>query len=203
MIVGAGGHGKVVLDALIAAGMNASSIALSDDNPGLAGALVLSFRVVAPALEPAFKHTDFHVAIGANSIRSRVFARLVKAGGRPRIVRHPGAVVSGYAILGEGVFLAAGSVVAPDASIGSGCILNHGAVVDHECSVGAFSHIAPNATLGGRVSLSERVLVGAGANILPGISIGADAVIGAGAVVTRDIGRGEIVRGVPAVAGRR
>jgi acetyltransferase-like isoleucine patch superfamily enzyme len=48
------------------------------------------------------------------------------------------------------------------------------------------------------VSIGDDVWVGAHAVILPGVSIGDHAVVAAGAVVRNDVGRCEIVAGVPA-----
>jgi acetyltransferase-like isoleucine patch superfamily enzyme len=44
----------------------------------------------------------------------------------------------------------------------------------------------------------RRASIGSGAVILGGVSIGENALVGAGAVVTRDVGPGEVVAGVPA-----
>lgn len=197
-VIGSGGHGKVVVDALLDAGFRAESIVLADDDPALAGTRVLGIPVAVPIVDAAIRAKAFHVAIGNNRVRQRLFERIQATGGYARSIRHPGAVVSKFAEISEGAFLAARCIVAPDAIVGSGAILNHGCIVDHECRVGAFAHIAPNATLGGCVRVGDRVLVGAGANILPGVSVGDDAVIGAGAVVTCDVAVGATVSGVPA-----
>jgi UDP-2-acetamido-3-amino-2,3-dideoxy-glucuronate N-acetyltransferase len=49
-----------------------------------------------------------------------------------------------------------------------------------------------------RTVVSDRASIGSGAVVLGGVTIGAGALIGAGAVVTRDVGAGETVAGVPA-----
>jgi sugar O-acyltransferase (sialic acid O-acetyltransferase NeuD family) len=197
-VIGSGGHGKVVVDALLSSAFPAAAIVLTDDNPALAGVRVLGFPVAVPIVDADIAAKAFHVAIGQNGVRQRLFERIQAAGGHARSITHPEAVVSRFAVVGEGAFLAARSIVAPEATIGPGAILNHGCIVDHECRVGAFAHIAPNATLGGCVRVGDRVLVGAGANLLPGVSVGDDAVIGAGAVVTSDVAVGATVCGVPA-----
>lgn len=197
-LVGAGGHGKVVLDAMLAGDLSAERIYVADGKPELAGTHLLGISVLAPAIQPEAAYGYFHVAIGNAAIRQKMHEELETMGSQPLTVIHPSAVVSGFAVIEAAVFVAARAVIAPDARLGCGSIVNHGAVIDHDCRVGEFCHIAPNATLGGNVSIGKRVLVGAGANILPGIRIGDDVTIGAGAVVTADVPDGERLAGVPA-----
>lgn len=199
LVVGAGGHAKVVVDAVRCAGAAdriAPVILLVDDNPAIQGLQVLGIEVSAVVPRDA-SYLSFHVAIGDNAVRERKFAELAENLAAATVV-HPRASVCDSAALGAGNLVAAQAVIGPDASLGEGCIVNHGAVVDHDCLVGAFCHIAPNATLAGNVRLGKRVLVGAGATILPGVSIGDNCVVGAGAVVLHDLIADSIHAGVPA-----
>jgi sugar O-acyltransferase (sialic acid O-acetyltransferase NeuD family) len=198
-LVGAGGHAKVVLDALLAAGTNPAAVAVCDDDPALEGSRLLILPVATPALCEGIARSRFHVAIGSNSDRAEIAARLMAMDGRPHTVMHPAACVSAHASVKDGVFVAAKAVIGPMAVVEQGCIVNHGAVVDHDCVLGAFSHVAPNATLGGNVRIGRNVLIGAGANVLPGICVGDGVTVGAGAVVTRDVPAGQVCKGVPAV----
>ena len=201
LIVGAGGHARVVVDAARCAAMQGMQDRLQpalliDDNPALQGTMVLGVPVAPSVPADAADCFRFHVAIGDNAVRERKFGVLAERLA-PASVIHPHASVSVSATLGAGSFVAAQAVIGPQAVLGTGCVVNHGAVVDHGCVVGAFCHIAPNATLAGNVRLGQRVLVGAGANILPGVTIGDDSVIGAGAVVLQDIEGGTTQVGVP------
>jgi len=141
---------------------------------------------------------NFHLCIGDNAARARLYALLSRRGSRAVVVRHPAAIVAATANLDAGCFVAAGAILAPRSRIGVCTIINHGAVVDHDVQIGEFVHVAPGATLGGGVRLGDRVLLGAGAVILPGLSIGAGAIIGAGAVVLEDVSQDVKVVGVPA-----
>ncbi len=198
-VIGAGGHAKVVVDALLEAGVVGARIAVSDSNPARAGTSILGIAVRTPAVRADMVDGYFHVAIGDPGVRKRLHQELLALGAEALTVLHPRSVKSASATLGRGVFLAAHCVVGPEAQLGDGVIVNHGAVVDHDCRVGCFSHLAPNVTLGGAVDVGERVLVGAGANVLPGLIIGSTACIGAGAVVLNDVESGSTVVGVPAV----
>lgn len=196
LVIGAGGQGKVVIDALRVAG-DSPQLVLADDDERKLGKLVLGHKVslISDALTEV---TSFHVAIGHNAARERLIERLTNYGLVSRYIAHIRTSVSSSAEISEGVFIAAHAVVGPDARLNSGCIVNHGAVVDHDCTVAAYSHIGPNATLGGGVQVGRRVLIGAGANVLPGICIGDDCVVGAGAVVLDDMKPGSVYVGVPA-----
>jgi sugar O-acyltransferase (sialic acid O-acetyltransferase NeuD family) len=202
-IVGAGGHAKVVVDALLLSGIDGARICLTDGNPALSGTRVLDWTVTTPAVRDDMRNACFHVAIGHAGIRARLHAQLLALGGRPMTIVHPRATVSAHATLGHGVFVAAHAVVAPSARVDDGVIVNHGAVVDHDCEVGRFSHIAPTAALAGAVQIGEGVLVGAGARLLPGVHVGDQAVIGAGAVVLDNVPAAQTFIGVPAVSKRK
>ncbi|GMV01813.1 MAG: pilus assembly protein [Burkholderiales bacterium] len=200
LVVGAGGHAAVVLDALLASGVERADIVLADDDPAAWGREVLGFVVVDPASQSAVSAPGVHAAIGDAGARERCLARLAAGERHPRTVIHPAAWVSRFAHLEPGCFVAARAVVAPRASLAQGVIVNHGAIVDHDCAVGAFAHVAPNATLGGAARVGARVLVGAGANLLPGVAVGDGALVGAGAVVHVDVPAAGCVAGVPARA---
>jgi sugar O-acyltransferase (sialic acid O-acetyltransferase NeuD family) len=197
-LIGAGGHAKVVLEALRAADPGAAIRVFDESsaNPGKALLGITIERLPANGAVPGVAH----VAIGEAAVRERISRALLQAGVQLLTVAHPAAVVSGSARLAPGVFAAAHCVIGPQAVLGQGVIVNHGAVVDHDCAVGEWSHIAPNATLGGGVGIGRSVLVGAAATLLPGVQVGDRAIIGAGAVVIRDVPPQTKVAGVPARA---
>jgi sugar O-acyltransferase (sialic acid O-acetyltransferase NeuD family) len=197
VLLGAGGHAKVVYDAIVAARI-ALRVSVRDDDPALAGVALLDLRVSVPIGAPGELPAHAHIGIGDNVARARLAGRLLAAGRQLVTVIHPQATTSRHAEVRSGVFVAAGAVLAPGASVGECAIINHGAVVDHHCTVGPNAHVAPNATLGGGARVGEGALIGAGAILLPGISIGKWSVVGAGAVVTRSMGDEETVYGVPA-----
>jgi len=197
-VIGAGGHSKVVIDALVANGVAIEQIRLLDSDPGITGKQVLGISIGMLEIQRCGGEWDFHVAIGNNAVRARLSAQLATTGGRALSVIHPSASVSRFASVGPGAFVAAKAIIGPGASVADGVIVNHGAVIDHDCLVDAFCHLAPNTTLGGAVVIGERVLIGAGANLLPSIRIGIGATVGAGAVVLADVPASQTWAGVPA-----
>ncbi len=197
-LIGAGGHGRVVADALLSQGIDRARVIVRDDDPALAGTTMLGWRVVAPAAPAHALDGWVHVAIGCSRLRQALFERSAVTVARWLTVIHPRSVIATSAAIAEGSFVAANAVVGPCSSVGHGVIINHGAVVDHDCIVADFAHIGPTATLGGGVRIGRCVLVGAGANLAPGVTIGEGAVVGAGAVVVVDVPAGLTVAGVPA-----
>lgn len=196
VILGAGGHGRVVADAALATGSWARVRGTDRDPARCRGELLPGVPLLPLDAALALPGAVFHVAIGSAAHREREARPLV---GRLASVLHPDASVSRWAQLGDGCFVAARAVVAPGARLDTGVIVNHGAVVDHDAQVGAFSHIAPQATLGGEVRVGAGVLVGAGACVLPALQLCDGCTIGAGAVVRAAIVQPGVHAGVPAV----
>jgi sugar O-acyltransferase (sialic acid O-acetyltransferase NeuD family) len=202
LVVGAGGHGQVVVDILQAqraAGGDVDIIGYVDDDTTLHGMTRLGVPVMGPIAAIATLHHDrVIVAVGDNVHRARLHDRIDRATQRFAIACHPTAVIGSDSTIGTGSMVCARAVVGCASSIGTGVILNTACTVDHHAQIGNFVHIAPGVHLGGEVSVGDGALVGLGAVVLPGLSIGARAIVGAGAVVTRDVPEGATVVGVPA-----
>ena len=198
LIVGAGGHAKVVIDSVLQAPSKPEHVVVLDDNINFGNDLFMGQMVKGPVVEFLQSGDFFHVAIGDNQDRERMYQLCVSLGCLPYPVVHSGSIQAISATMAAGVFVAAKAIIGPDASINEGVIVNHGAVVDHDCDVGCFAHIAPNATLGGGVKIGRRSLIGAGANILPGVVVADDVIVGAGAVVNKSVPQYTVVIGNPA-----
>lgn len=195
LILGAGGHGRVVADAALRQRAWASVIASDRDPARCTGELLPGVSLV-PLAQGLYRADAVHVAIGNPKARR---AEAEAAGlDRMATVIHPTASVSPHALIGAGCFIAAQAVVAPAAMLGTGVIVNHGAVVDHDSHAGDYAHLAPNCAIGGGARIGQEVLVGAGASVLPGLAVCQGAVIGAGAVVHRSVDEPGHFAGVPA-----
>jgi UDP-perosamine 4-acetyltransferase len=201
IIVGAGGHGRVVLDILRTAGLH-RVVGFLDANPDLHGTEVAGLPVLGHLnMLPKLKAKGIGgamVAIGDNRVRQSYAQKLAAAGLELVQAIHPSAVISSTAQIGRNVMVAPGAIVCTDARIADGAIVNTAAAVDHECEIGEAAFLAPGARLAGRVSVGEGAFIGIGANVLPCLSIGAHAVVGGGALVREDVPDGATVVGVPA-----
>ncbi len=194
-LIGAGGHGKVVLSTLQVAEIPVAG--LFDRDRELWGRTVLGVEVVGSTEEiDRLGIARAVVGIGDNRSRANLVEEL--SGLDWQAAAHPAAFVHRSVELGAGSVVFAGAVVQPDTRIGTHAIVNTSASVDHDGRLGDFVHVAPGCHLAGGVTLETGAFLGVGCSVLPGLTIGAWAVVGAGAAVIRDVAPGAIVKGVPA-----
>ena len=200
LIIGAGGHGKVVLDIVRAAGRY-EPVGFLDADPALVGSTpggvpVLGSVNLLPKLRS--KARCAIIAIGDNRTRHRYAAELRAQGFTLVSAIHPSAVVSPAAALGTNVVVAAHAAVCTEANVDDLAIINTAAVVDHEGRVGVAAHVGPGALLAGRVRVGDMAFVGMGATVIQCLTVGEGAMVGAGAVVIGDVPPYATVVGVPA-----
>lgn len=196
LLIGAGGHAKVVIEALQISEPD-TMVVLVDENMAKAGQKILGKWPIVFLDDWSKLPTQYHVAIGNNHIREKCSLDARKNGKELLTIMHPDAFVSPSTAISAGCFIAAKAVVAAESKLGEGCIINHGAIVDHDCCIGSYSHIGPNVTIGGGVFVGEGCLIGAGATILPLVKIGDHSIIGSGSVITKDVPSNQTIVGVP------
>lgn len=192
ILVGGGGHAKVVLDAIIATDTSVRGFVDDRQSCPLAGVIER-----LGALHEIDNDARRFLCIGDLATRRRVLANSAGACFAAPVI-HPSAVVSPSASIAEGVFVAPGAVINADARIEPHAIINSGAIVEHDCRVGENAHIAPGVVLGGGAVVGVDVLVGMGARVLPGVVLGNRSTLGAGAVAVHDLPQGETATGTPA-----
>lgn len=198
VLVGAGGHSKVIQD-IVKANDEQRLHAVLDQNfksSESQGSIIFGgMDMIADLLKT---DCQFCIAIGNNEVRKKLKLEFNFPLDRYISLIHPTAVISPNAIIGNGTVIMPNAVVNAGAIIGNHCIINSGAVVEHDNRLGDFIHVSPNATLAGTVTIGEGTQVGSGATVIPEKKIGNWSVVGAGAVVTRDIEDDVTIVGVPA-----
>ena len=208
LVIGAGGHGRVVSDALRAAGRKV--LGFLDAAANLEGAQIDGLPVLGnDNLLQDHPPASVMLANGIGSTvttaaRRRLYEQLKASGYEFETVCHPSAIISLSAELVSGAQIMAGAVLQPGVVVGEDTIINTGALIDHDCIVGAHCHVAPGAVLSGAVRVGDGAHIGTAATVIQGVTIGAGALIAAGAVVVADVPDGARMAGVPArVMGRR
>lgn len=197
LVLGAGGHAKVVADILLSQGVEVAGFL--DDDPQSWGLTRLGIQIRGPMDSfESYAPDGLIIGVGSNQARRLIAERLKQVDDLWRSALHPSCVIASSAQLGRGVVVAAAAVINPDSTIGDHAIINTGATVDHDCTIGEFVHLGPGVHLSGGVRVGSGALVGVGASLAPGCSVGEWAVVGAGSVVVRDIPAGVTAKGVPA-----
>lgn len=204
LIIGAGGHGRVVLDILVQARVH-SVVGFVDNNADIHGRRVDGFPVLGAVGDLACLRNRHEadaaiVAIGDNGVRRGIARELEAVGVELVNAIHPTATVANNATLGRNAVVAAGVVVCAHCQIGDSVILNTGCIIDHQTMIGEGTHICPGVRIAGRVKVESGVFVGVGATVVPRVTLGCEAIIGAGAVVVEDVAPLSTVVGVPARA---
>ncbi|MCR4718065.1 MAG: acetyltransferase [Firmicutes bacterium] len=185
IIIGAGGHGKVIADIVTASGDNFLGFLDDDESKKTLGKI---------ADYEKYAGTFFVIGIGNPKIREKISklpCRWYKA-------VHPSAVISPSAKIGQGTVVMPNAVINADAQIGSHAIINTSAAVEHDNEIGDFAHISVGAKLGGTVKIGKSTHIGIGASVRNNITVCEECIIGAGAVVVKNIEKPGIYKGIPA-----
>lgn len=198
VILGAGFHAKVVLEAVQALGFDVAGLL----DPSPESSVVLGVPVLGGddmlATLRASGVTTAVLGVGDNRLRQRLGKMLRDLEFALPPIVHPQAFISPTARILDGAVVMARAVVGTQSVVSEMSVVNTGAVIDHDNHIGVSAHIAPGCSLAGSIRIGARALIGVGTAIRPGITIGDDAVVGAGSAVVEDVPANSRVAGVPA-----
>lgn len=184
VIIGNGGHARVLADVIIS---NGDKIAAFLDYNANSHNDINNFTKSG--------EYEFVIAIGDAAVRERIASQLkVKF----YTAVHSSAIVSPSAEVGEGTVVMPNAVINAHSKIGKHCIINTGAIVEHDNVLADYVHISVGAKLGGTVAVGKSSMVGIGAAVKNNITICNNCLIGAGAAVVKDITKSGVYAGVPA-----
>lgn len=201
LLIGGGGHAKVLMDMLNRNGYSIKGYAaLTPSNEELFRELTfISDEMNLDREEFSGLHLFNGIgSTGDQSKRKEIYMQWVRRGYFFPSLIHPLAFVADDARIANGAQIMVGAIVQPSVSVGDNSILNTRSSIDHDCFIGSHVHISPGAVLCGNVRIEDEVHIGAGAIIKQGIHVGKGSIVGAGAVVVNDVSPGTIVVGVPA-----
>ena len=202
IVIGAGGHSKVLIDTLLQQNVNILGIVDSDQMK--IGQSVLKIKIVGD---------DFYInnydplnidlvnglgSVAATYLREKIYMYFKEQGYFFRSVIHSSAVISQNAVWAEGVQVMAGAVIQAGCHIGNNTIINTRTSIDHDCRVLDHVHIAPGCVLSGNVSVGFGAHIGTGTTVIQEKKIGNRVLVGAGSLVLQDIKSNLKFWGVPA-----
>ena len=202
IVIGAGGHAKVLMHILLL--QKSVILGLADADANRLGQEILGVKINGND-DWVFGHDPKTVELvnGVGSIdqprvRQSIFEKFKSKGYNFAQVIHPSVIQAAEIDLGEGVQIMAGAILQPSVRIGLNTLVNTGAIVDHDCQIGNHCHLAPGVTLSGSISVGFGTHIGTGASIIQGVRIGQNCVIGAGALVRKNVADHSVAVGVPA-----
>jgi sugar O-acyltransferase (sialic acid O-acetyltransferase NeuD family) len=202
LILGAGGHGQTVTDALLRIAETdpkTSIVGFLDDTPELLNWCYQGVRVLGRLGDVSqVPHDGVIVAIGDNRVRRDLYLRLKVEGIDFATVVHPTAVIARDVEIGPGCYIGANAVVGVATWIGANAIVNGAGCLGHHNRIGDHVHIGPGVHSTRDVRIGEGAQIGVGANIISGRTIGAWSLVGAGSLVSRDIPDAVVAYGMPA-----
>ncbi len=187
VVIGSGGHSKVVIDVL-SKQEDVEIVGILDDNfKKLDFKKILDISILGKIelIESFPKDYSYIIAIGDNSTREKICNKYPNLNYITAI--HPTAVIGDEVEIGAGTVIMPRVVINSYSKIGKHCILNTGSIIEHDNEIDDFVHISPRVTLCGGVKIEKKVWVGAGSVVIQGVTLRENSLIGAGSVVLKDV----------------
>lgn len=169
IIIGAGGHGRVVIDSTLC-NPNLEVIGFLDD---MDTENILGVPRLGKISDiEKFKEFKFHIAIGDNSFRKELSEK-VKVENLLTII-HPTAYICSDIKMGKGCFIGANVVINSKSRLGNSIIVNTSSIVEHDCTLENYSHLSYGVLLGSGVTIKEEVYIDMGEVVKRGLTIERD-----------------------------
>ncbi|MGD6794149.1 hypothetical protein [Metabacillus indicus] len=140
LILGAGGHGRVVKETANAM-RNFGKIDFLDDKSDVAIGKLKDYKYFVS------NYTYTFVALGSNELRMQWMEMLNEAGFKISTLTHPTAYISPSATIATGTIVCAKTVINTNVSVKKGCIVSIGALIDHDSVIEEFCHINTGAII--------------------------------------------------------
>ncbi len=193
LILGCGGHAKVITD--IARSQGIKDFSYQDIN------IEIKTFLGKDVIHEEIKNYNgyFFVALGDNFLREKVTNDFQKANPNAKnaTLVHPTSHISKNCTIGVGTVVMPMCVINSSSKIGNGVIINTKSSLDHDNYLMNYSSCAPGVVTGGNVFIGDRSAVAIGVIIKHDIKIGSDTVIGAASYVNKNIPANCLAYGTP------
>lgn len=203
VVVGAGGHAKVVIDILEAQGIY-EIIGVSDAKPS-EGRKYLGYDILGgdEVLPGLLKEGVTNLAMGVggfkdNCLRKKLFTHFKTLGFQFPPIIHPSAIVAQSCSIGEASVIFPGVVLNTEVEIGANTIIATGSSIDHESIIADHILVSAGVTIGAKVNVGSESLLALGSKIVSEVNIAQNTLVGAGAVVTQSLNEKGTYIGCPA-----
>jgi len=168
IIIGMGGHSKVVTDIAILNGYKI--LGYLDDNEQIDPGLYLGRIETLPRWSR--DGISFVVAIGNNLLRKAIVEKYEGLNLDYAKLIHPAAIIGSKVEISRGTVVMPGAIINAGSKIGGHVIVNTSAVIDHDCVVMDFALIAQGVVLAGGVVVESCGHVEVGARVRRGTVVG-------------------------------
>jgi UDP-perosamine 4-acetyltransferase len=198
-ILGAGGLGKVILEAFVSKGEHEVVGFLDDQaSKSFCGRPILGKLHDLELLQQR-KVAGVCLALGDRFLQERIqfIRRIRKMNLRAVNAIHDTAWVSPSAKLGQGIYVGPQACIHAGAKVGDFSTIWSGCIVEHDCQLGENCFLAPGAKTAGYTVLGDHVFLGIGAVLLR-TKVGSYGTVGAGSLLMRDVEPKAIYWGNPA-----
>jgi len=201
IIVGAGGHGREVLEWVMDINEEKPTwnvLGFIDDDLNKLDDKKSNYKIIGKIVDWTIeKNQCFALGIASPVIKEKVTQLLMDRGAEFASVIHPTARIAESATYGIGFVAYPNSGIGPDAYVGDFVTLLS-SKIGHDAWVGDYTTISSHCGVNGEVKLGKRVFLGSHVAIVPNKRIGDDVYVGLGSVVINDVEKGVKVFGNPA-----
>jgi len=191
VVIGGGGHAKVIINILKKLDMF-DIIGYSDinNNGEILGIKYLGNDEILSEIILDYKNCNAVIGIGNISIsdlRKRVYVKVKKLGFEFPPVISPNAIINEDVTIGEGTVVFDGAIINNSSKIGKCAIINTSSIIEHDCNVGDFVHITPCSILSYGVNIGNDSFIGSGTVVIHNLKITNNCLIGSGSIVIKNI----------------
>jgi len=178
IIIGAGGHGKVV-SRIAKETNNWKSIVFLDSNASFINVLDMNSR-------KKFINDDFFVAIGDIKKRKEIYNQLKEEGFSLPFIISKNAIVH-LNNIGNGSIVMDGAFINNNVNIGEAVIVNSYSLIEHDCNISNFVNISSRVVIGGKSKVGAETFIGINSTLSNNIDISDNVILGASSVVIKSI----------------
>lgn len=200
ILIGGGGHCTSIIDAAESIGRKILGVL---DIPEHYGETILSTKVIGndDDIPKYVEIAEFIISVGFIkhvNLRTKLYNKVIKAGGKLATIIASTAYVSKYATISEGTVIMHHAFVNARAKVGKNVIINSFACIEHDSTIGDHCHISTGAIVNGGCLVGENVFIGSQSVLANNAVVGNDIIISAGSFVKNSITKQGLYFGNPA-----